>query len=142
MSEIKQVIVIRKDLKMRRGKEIAQGAHASLAFLTRRLLHQYTVKSLRIRPTIYENFERLSIKLSLEEILWITNSYKKICVTVNSSEELYELHRLATEANLESHIITDNGLTEFKNVHTVTALAIGPDYNEKIDAITGNLPLY
>jgi hypothetical protein len=34
---IKQVIVIRKDLKMRRGKECAQAAHASMAFITRRL---------------------------------------------------------------------------------------------------------
>ena len=29
----KQVIVIRRDLRMRRGKEIAQGAHASMAWL-------------------------------------------------------------------------------------------------------------
>jgi PTH2 family peptidyl-tRNA hydrolase len=35
--DIKQVIVIRKDLKMRRGKEIAQGAHAAMAWLTNRL---------------------------------------------------------------------------------------------------------
>ncbi len=33
MQRIKQVIVIRKDLKMRRGKEIAQGSHASMEFL-------------------------------------------------------------------------------------------------------------
>jgi peptidyl-tRNA hydrolase len=31
--DVKQVIVIRRDLKMRRGKEIAQGAHASGAWL-------------------------------------------------------------------------------------------------------------
>lgn len=30
----KQVIVIRRDLKMRRGKEIAQGSHASMAFMS------------------------------------------------------------------------------------------------------------
>ncbi len=34
---MKQVIVIRRDLKMRRGKEIAQGAHASMAWLSRRV---------------------------------------------------------------------------------------------------------
>jgi PTH2 family peptidyl-tRNA hydrolase len=32
---MKQVILIRKDLKMRRGKEIAQGSHASMAFILR-----------------------------------------------------------------------------------------------------------
>ena len=31
--DVKQVIVIRRDLKMRRGKEIAQGAHASSSWL-------------------------------------------------------------------------------------------------------------
>lgn len=30
---VKQVIVMRKDLNMRRGKQIAQGAHASMAAL-------------------------------------------------------------------------------------------------------------
>ena len=35
--KIKQVIVMRHDLKMRRGKQIAQGAHASMSFLCRRL---------------------------------------------------------------------------------------------------------
>lgn len=34
---MKQVIVIRRDLRMRRGKEIAQDAHASIAWLTSRL---------------------------------------------------------------------------------------------------------
>ena len=34
---IKQVIVMRHDLKMRSGKQIAQGAHASMSFLTRKL---------------------------------------------------------------------------------------------------------
>ena len=38
MSDVKQVIVMRKDLKMRRGKEIAQGAHASMAFLAKKAL--------------------------------------------------------------------------------------------------------
>ena len=35
--EPKQVIVMRRDLGMRRGKEIAQGAHASMIWLSRRI---------------------------------------------------------------------------------------------------------
>ena len=33
----KQVIVIRKDLNMRLGKSVAQGSHASISFLTRKI---------------------------------------------------------------------------------------------------------
>ena len=36
----KQVIVIRRDLKMRRGKEIAQGAHASMLWLADRVIQR------------------------------------------------------------------------------------------------------
>ena len=38
----KQVIVIRRDLRMRRGKEIAQGAHASMAWLRQRVMPHLT----------------------------------------------------------------------------------------------------
>ncbi len=34
---IKQVICVRHDLKMRRGKQIAQGSHAAMSFICRRL---------------------------------------------------------------------------------------------------------
>lgn len=122
----KQVIVIRKDLKMRRGKEIAQGAHASISFLVKRVTTQ----------------GRIALSFSEAECRWMRGLFKKVCVQVSSCEELFEIHRLATEAGLESHLITDNGLTEFKNILTPTCLAIGPDIEEKIDKITGHLELY
>jgi peptidyl-tRNA hydrolase len=34
--QTKQVIVIQRGLKMRRGKEISQGCHAAMSFLTKR----------------------------------------------------------------------------------------------------------
>lgn len=142
MSNIKQIIVIRKDLKMRRGKEIAQGSHASIAFITRRLQHEYQRLTGMVRPAIYRQGETLDCKLSEVELEWISEGFKKVCVTVNSAAELFELHQKAVTSGLESHLIVDNGLTEFNNVHTPTALAIGPDEDEKIDVITGALPLY
>lgn len=127
----KQVIVIRKDLKMRRGKEIAQGAHASMAFLTKKLCGVYPQLS---------NFQ--SIEISTIEREWINNSFKKVCVRVNSEEELQTIHSKALNAGLISHLIIDSGLTEFDGAKTATCCAIGPDLDEKIDKITGYLELY
>ncbi len=127
MDDTKQVIVIRKDLKMRRGKEIAQGSHASMAFITRRLRPHYS----------FWEFE-----LTKAETEWLNSSFAKVTVRVNSEEELLEVEKKAKEAELECHLITDSGRTEFDGVPTKTCLAIGPDYCDKIDEVTGHLELY
>jgi PTH2 family peptidyl-tRNA hydrolase len=121
---VKQVIVIRKDLKMRRGKEIAQAAHSSMAFLTKNR-DQYD----SINPTDIQ-------------IKWMNDSFRKICLQVDSLEELHQISLNAELHNIECHIVTDSGFTEFHGVPTITCLALGPDYADKIDQITGNLKLY
>jgi PTH2 family peptidyl-tRNA hydrolase len=65
----------------------------------------------------------------------------KVCCRVDSEEELMQIHDKALGAGLEVHLITDSGRTEFHGQPTRTCLAIGPDEAEKIDAITGHLPL-
>lgn len=119
---IKQVIVMRTDTAppMRRGKQIAQGAHASIAFLVKRL----------------DSGKDLS-KIEKE---WLTSGQTKICVRVDSEEEFHSLHFKAIQAGIESNKIKDSGKTEFKEP-TYTCLAIGPDYSSKIDKITGHLKL-
>ncbi len=129
---IKQVIIIRKDLKMRRGKEIAQGSHASMAWLTRRL----TGKSLTARHRCYE------ADLTPAEEEWINGSFTKVTLQVNSEDELRAIYQQAKNAGLEAHLIIDAGKTEFDGVPTATAVGIGPDAAEKIDVVTGNLKLY
>lgn len=123
---IKQVIVMRHDLKMRRGKQIAQGAHASMAFLTRRL---------QSSPSISLN------DFSPSARTWISGSFAKVCVRCNSEEELMAIHDKAMEMGLEVHLITDSGRTEFHGKPTRTCLAIGPDDASKIDQVTGHLEL-
>lgn len=123
---IKQVICMRHDLKMRRGKQIAQGAHASMSFLTRRLQEAGSVS--------LDDF-------SEAERAWLTGSFAKVCCRVNSEEELLAVRDKAVEAGLEVHLITDSGKTEFHGEPTDTCLAIGPDLAEKIDEITGELQL-
>jgi peptidyl-tRNA hydrolase, PTH2 family len=123
---IKQVIVMRHDLKMRRGKQIAQGAHASMAFLTRRLQSKSSIR--------LDDF-------SANEQIWMMGSFAKVCVRCNSEDELMSIHGKAIEIGLEVHLITDSGRTEFHEQPTRTCLAIGPDDASKIDQVTGHLEL-
>src|SRR5258708_3122059 len=74
---VKQVIVIRKDLGMRRGKEISQGAHASIAWLTSRL-----------EPSRHYDDSNggawVEGELSDAEWLWVRGDFRKLCVIVST----------------------------------------------------------
>ena len=128
MSDTKQVILIRKDLKMRRGKEIAQGAHASMEFLVSHL-----------RQT---QDHQVSLSLDKTTIDWLQQGTPKICLQANSEEELHDRYNAALALGLKSYLIQDSGRTEFNGVPTYTACCIGPDLSDSINKVTGDLKLY
>lgn len=136
MKPVKQVIVMRKDLGMRRGKEISQGAHSSIAFLTLALSEVEDGFDDSDNSQLHEGW------LSAEAVQWFTEGFTKICVRVDSEAELLDIWLKARKARLEVNLITDSGKTEFGGVPTKTCLAIGPNYAEDIDKITGDLKLY
>jgi PTH2 family peptidyl-tRNA hydrolase len=136
---VKQVIVIRKDLKMRRGKEISQGAHASMAVINN-IFIGYPFRWLFFPFNILNFIFTFIFNRAFRN--WLTGSFTKICLVVNSEQELLEIYRKAKEKNIICSLIKDKGLTEFNGVPTFTSVAIGPDYSEKIDPITKNLGLY
>src|SRR5260370_34308103 len=131
---VKQVIVIRKDLKVRRGKEISQGAHASIAWLTSRL-----------EPDRHYDDSNggawVEGELSDAVWLWVQGNFRKICCTVNTEEELLALCDKAKAAGIVYELIEDSGLTEFGGQPTFTAAAFGPDWDENLDPVTGDLVL-
>ena len=122
----KQVIVIRKDLNMRKGKMVAQGAHASMAAILKLARRQGS---------------DLIIPLDARTEPWLTGRFTKICVSVNSEAELLAIHDKAAASGLVTSLILDAGLTEFGGVPTHTAVAVGPDTAANVDLITGTLPL-
>jgi PTH2 family peptidyl-tRNA hydrolase len=122
----KQVIVIRKDLKMRRGKEVAQGSHASSAWLIKRI----------------KDYAHEAPLFSVDELELIDGIFTKICVVVNSEAELREVHQKALDAGLESHLIIDSGKTEFNGEPTATCVGIGPADSDLVNTVTGHLSLY
>ncbi|WP_106526720.1 aminoacyl-tRNA hydrolase [Chitinophaga niastensis] len=125
---VKQVIVMRKDLNMRKGKMIAQGAHASIAFLTR-------------HATIDGHTLQTNLRNPEEVAEWMTKGFTKICLSVDSEDDLDRIYQQAIEDGLNATLITDSGLTEFGGVPTKTCCAIGPNSNEEIDRITKDLKL-
>lgn len=129
---------MRRDLKMRRGKEISQASHASMSFLTKGGLVDYDYQNVYRDDFFHKDLESKHV----EEIThWLENSFRKICVYVNSEQELDELHQKALDKGLISHMVIDNGATEFNGVLTKTALAIGPHESSKFEGLTDHLPL-
>ena len=123
----KQVIIMRDDIGMRRGKQIAQGAHASLGAFTE-------------SSVIKEGYLHVPMTEYVEH--WLEESFTKICVRISSEEELCSIINEAKSFNIPAVLITDNGKTEFNGVKTITCGAIGPFEADTIDALTGHLKLY
>jgi PTH2 family peptidyl-tRNA hydrolase len=113
----KQVIVMRTDLKMSRGKIAAQAGHAAVSAA-----------------------EEARKNCSDWWKAWIAEGQCKIAVRVESEQELLELEEKAKQSKLPSALIVDRGLTELPP-DTITCLGIGPAPSTQIDAITGKLPL-
>jgi PTH2 family peptidyl-tRNA hydrolase len=141
----KQVIVWRNDLKVRTGKKMAMASHASMSFLTKGGKVNGLWKSHDscdhdpfsfFKSEVFKNKEH-----AMEVDHWLENSFRKICVYVNSEQELKELHQKALDKGLISHIVEDNGATEFNGVKTLTCLAIGPHFCSKFEGLTDHLPL-
>ncbi|MBS3134844.1 peptidyl-tRNA hydrolase Pth2 [Candidatus Woesearchaeota archaeon] len=109
---MKQVILVRQDLKMDKGKLSSQVAHASL---------EAALKSNKLNE-------------------WKKKGTKKVILKVKDERELLHYYELAKKNNLTNALIKDAAKTFFK-VPTITCLAIGPDKEEKIDKVTKELKM-
>ncbi|PWB84991.1 peptidyl-tRNA hydrolase [Methanobrevibacter woesei] len=111
---MKQVMVVRNDLKMGKGKIAAQCCHGSLGAYKK-------TNSEKIRK-------------------WENEAYAKVVCKVNSLEELLELKKQAIINKVSYYLVVDAGRTQVPT-STTTVLALGPDEDEILDKITGDLKL-
>ncbi len=114
MITYKQVILIRTDLKLPRGKACSQAAHASVEAVLKS--DSELVKS------------------------WRSEGMAKIVLKVKDDKELIKYFQLAKDEGLTASLITDAGRTVIAP-GTKTCVGIGPGEEEKIDSITGDLSL-
>lgn len=110
----KQVIIVRQDLKMPKGKTAVQCSHASVESV------------LKSNKSIVE--------------AWQSQGMPKIIAKVQNLRELLELKKSALRQKLVASLITDSGRTFFKEP-TITCLSVGPDEEEKIDKVTSHLKI-
>ena len=71
---------------------------------------------------------------------WENEAYAKVVCKVSSLDELLELKKLAAQKNISHYLVIDAGRTQIPT-STVTVLALGPDEDEIIDEVTGDLKL-
>jgi len=110
--EYKQVIVVRGDLKITKGKLAAQAAHAAVTAADR----------------------------STHKRKWLIEGQKKSVLKVAGERELLEILQDAKDAGLATVLIEDAGRTEIP-AGTRTCVGIGPAPEKQVDKITGHLKL-
>jgi PTH2 family peptidyl-tRNA hydrolase len=110
----KQIIIIRNDLKMSEGKKCVQAAHASLGA-----------------------YKKSDKKMTRK---WELEGQKKVVLEVDSRKKILDLYKKSKKEKIPCFLVEDAGLTELKP-GTITALGIGPEREETLDKITGNLKL-
>ena len=115
--QFKQVIAVRRDVEMGKGKVAVQVAHAAVS----------AAEESRKRFTDWWE-------------AWLREGQCKVAVRVDSEEELLQLERRSRELRLPFALIRDRGLTQIEP-GTATCLGIGPAPSSVVDTLTGNLSL-
>ncbi len=116
MANIKQVIVVRTDLDMGKGKTAAQVGHACV------LGAEHVRKS---NPDWFKEW-------------W--SGQEKVVVRVSSLKELEEIKEHAFSLNVPCSEVTDAGHTQIEP-GTTTCVSLGPAPEDLVDKISGNLKL-
>lgn len=114
---LKQVIVVRTDLDLPKGKLCSQVAHAAL------------LAALKVKEASPKKMGE-----------WLSQGGRKIVLKVGSEGKLDAVYQNARERGLPAYRVKDKGLTVVKP-GTVTCVGIGPASSDKIDAVTGDLKL-
>ncbi len=126
---------------MRKGKMVAQGAHASMKVILDMMIGQGGFKYITSQGMKGEITKSLIYEGGTAINDWLSGLFTKVCVSVDSEEELISIYDKAKEKGIPCSIIQDAGLTEFNGIPTKTAVAIGPAWSNEVDEITGHLKL-
>lgn len=118
--QVKQVIVVRNDLPIKKAKLISQIVKASLKFI--------------LENNTSSRNDKLFVELTQAEAEWtLDENNKLIILSVDSEDKLNDLIFKANLRGVEVHFIADD--------NNLICAAFGPDKIDVINDITGNLKL-
>ena len=110
----KLAIIVRKDLKWGKGKLVVHALHAAIGSMR------------KVEPEIVGK--------------WEEEGAKKVLLKVPSEKEIKDLEKKANKEKIPNFLVRDAGLTQLKK-GTITALALGPAEEKKVNKVTGKLKL-
>jgi len=113
---IKQIIVVRSDLKLGKGKLGAQVGHAAVS-----------------------GYLKVNKSNSLIAKKWIHEGQKKVVTKIENEKELIKLYSIVSE-QIPCSLITDAGRTQIAP-GTKTCFSIGPWHSDEINKFTAFLKL-
>lgn len=146
---MKQIIIVRKDLNMSKGKMAAQVAHASMAFLISVMKKNSKIS---VYNSLYYSCRFLVHKKFYED--WICGSFTKIILEAKNKHQLEKVYKIAEELGLEEGIdyfpIKDNCYTELEPEEvdengvgrTLTCVGFIPLSDETANKISKKYQLY
>ncbi len=113
----KQIIIVRSDLEMGRGKIAAQTSHASvLAYERVKCVNPAAAKS------------------------WFEEGMKKVVLKVGSEEELLDYFKKGKAAGIPCELVRDAGHTQIAP-GSITCFGAGPADEKTLDELFGKLKL-
>lgn len=124
MKNIKQVIVVRKDLRLRKAKIAALAAHAAMQFI--------------LDNNESDRPDELQVKLSQQEVEWLKGSFDKDVLGVDSQDALSSMVLRAELNGINVYSIFDKSKKPDEGSQLVCA-AFGPDEEDQLAQIIGNL---
>lgn len=126
MQNTKMVIVVRKDLSMRKGKFASQVANASIQFL--------------IDNNESERGDEVHVKMSHEEAVWFRGSMSRLIATIDSENALSDLILKAELRGVPVYPVYDSRVT-LESERTLTCAAFGPAEGEDLSMILSRLKI-
>jgi PTH2 family peptidyl-tRNA hydrolase len=137
---------MRRDLKMRKGKIAAQAGHACVEAVLMALAREGRLDQVRTIADAAGNPNWVVLDHAAGDASpltdWFDAGVAKVCVYVDGEEALLDIAQQGRDRGFAVALIRDAGFTEFHGEATYTCLAFEPLPADRIDPITGDLPLY